>query len=226
MNGIVTSAVERYLDEFTHAQHDDPVLDEMEQRARRLSFPIVGRTVGRFLEQQAAAVGARRVFELGSGFGYSAYWFARAFGAAPDLEPAPSGAGEVICTDLDPENATEAERFLVHAGLWKHVSFHVGEAAEVLSAHDGEFDVIFCDADKERYPEHWRNAAERIRMGGIYLCDNTLWSGRVATGEETPDHPGWTEAIGEHNALVASDRRYVSSLMPLRDGVLVALRIA
>ncbi|MDQ3931573.1 MAG: class I SAM-dependent methyltransferase, partial [Actinomycetota bacterium] len=165
MNGIVTSAVERYLDEFTHAQHDDPVLDEMEQRARRLTFPIVGRTVGRFLEQQAAAVGARRVFELGSGFGYSAYWFARALEFRPDppdgVRPASPGGGEVICTDLDPENATEAERFLVHAGLWKHVSFHVGDAAEVLSAHDGEFDVIFCDADKERYPEHWRNAAGR-----------------------------------------------------------------
>lgn len=216
MNGIVTSAVERYLDEFTHAQHDDPVLDEMEQRARRLSFPIVGRTVGRFLEQQAVAVGARRVFELGSGFGYSAYWFARAV----------KGGGEVICTDLDPENASEAERFLVHAGLWKQVGFHVGDAAEVLSVHDGEFDVVFCDADKERYPEHWRNAAERIRVGGLYLCDNTLWYGRVATGEATPDHPGWTEAIREHNAMVSADRRYVSSLLPLRDGVLVALRVA
>ncbi len=215
VNGIVSTTVDRYLDEFTHAQHDDPVLDEMEQRARRLSFPIVGRTVGRFLEQQTRAISARRVIELGSGFGYSAYWFAWAVGAD----------GEVICSDLDAENATEAERFLVHAGLWERVSFHVADAADVLAAHDGEFDVVFCDADKERYPEHWRNAAERIRVGGMYLCDNTLWFGRVATGEPTPDHPGWTEAIREHNALVSADRRYVSTLLPLRDGVLVALRI-
>ncbi|MFN2556183.1 MAG: O-methyltransferase [Nitriliruptorales bacterium] len=216
MNGIVSATVDRYLDEFTHAQHDDPVLDEMEQRARRLSFPIVGRNVGRFLEQQARAIAARRVIELGSGFGYSAYWFARAVGAG----------GEVVCTDLDSENASEAERFLVHAALWDRIRFHVADAGDVLSAQDGEFDVVFCDADKERYPEHWRNAAERIRLGGVYLCDNTLWYGRVATGEPTPDHPGWTEAIREHNALVSTDRRYVSSLLPLRDGVLVALRIS
>lgn len=215
MDGIVVTAVDRYLDELTHLQHDDPVLDEMEQHARRLDFPIVGRPVGRFLELQARAVGARRVFELGSGFGYSAYWFARAVGTS----------GEVVCTDHDPENAAVAERFLTHAGLWPRVSYRVGDAAEALIATDGPFDVIFCDADKGRYPHHWRAAAERVRPGGLYLCDNTLWHGRAATGEPTPERPGWTEAIREHNRLVAEDGRFVSAVLPLRDGVLVALRV-
>ncbi|HEX2027970.1 MAG TPA: O-methyltransferase [Nitriliruptorales bacterium] len=216
MDGIVAPVVERYLDELTHLQHDDPVLDEMEQHARRLEFPIVGRAVGRFLELQARGVGARRAFELGSGFGYSAYWFARAVGVD----------GEVICTDLDPQNAAAGQRFLTHAGLWPRVSYRVGDAAEALIGTDGTFDVIFCDADKQRYPDHWRVAAERVRPGGLYLCDNTLWYGRAATGEPTPERPGWTEAIREHNRLVAEDRRFVSAVLPLRDGVLVALRVA
>jgi caffeoyl-CoA O-methyltransferase len=215
VNGIVQADVERYLEDLAHREHDHPVLDEMEQRARRTDFPYVGRTVGRLLEQQARAVAARRVFELGSGFGYSAYWFARAVG----------GEGEVVCTDLDRDNAAAAERFLAQAGLWDRIRFQVGEAGDALAAADGEFDVVFNDADKQHYPDHWRAAADRVRVGGLYLCDNALWYGRVATGQERDDDRA-TAAVAEHNRLVADDRRYVSSLLPLRDGVLVALRIA
>lgn len=216
VDGFLDETVDGYLGELLHLGHDDPVLDEMEQHALRVEFPIVGRTVGRLLEQQARAVRARRVFEIGSGFGYSAYWFALAVGEG----------GEVHCTDQDPENAGKAKELLTHAGVWDRVTFHVGEASEVLAEVDGDFDVILCDADKPRYPEHWRNASDRIRVGGLYLADNTLWYGRAATGEPTPDRPGWTEGIREHNRLVFGDSRYVSSLVPIRDGVLIALRLA
>ena len=82
-------AVESYLTELARTEHEDPVLVEMEARADEYGFPIVGRATGRFLELAARAVGARRVMELGSGYGYSAYWFARAVGLD----------GEVVCTD-------------------------------------------------------------------------------------------------------------------------------
>ena len=216
MEPIVPEAVDAYLTELAREQHEDPVLQEMEQRALRLGFPIIDRAVGRFVELQARAIGARRVFELGSGFGYSAYWFARAVGED----------GEVTCTDLDAENVSEAERLLGHAGLWERVTFHVGEAGAALAATTGDFDIIFCDADKEHYGDHWRAACERIRLGGLWICDNTLWSGRAATGEPSPDYPGSTEGIREHNRLIAQDRRYVSSIVPIRDGVMVALRIS
>lgn len=215
MDHIVDPEVERYLGELASAQHGDPVLDEMERIADERDFPIVGRTVGVLLEQWARAVGAGLVVELGSGYGYSAYWFARAVGPG----------GRVVCSDLDEGNASEAERLLGEARLWDRVEFHVGDAAGVLAGVEGEPDVIFCDADKERYPEHWRNASQRLRVGGLYICDNALWSGRAATGEPTPDRPGWTEAIVEHNELVATDDRYRSTLVPIRDGVVVALRI-
>lgn len=215
MDHIVDPRVEGYLADLAAAQHDDPVLDEMERIAEARDFPIVGRTVGHLLGLWAQAVGANRVVELGSGFGYSAYWFARAVGEG----------GTVVCSDLDEDNAAEAERVLTEARLWDRVDFRVGDAVEVLASVEGDVDVVFCDADKDRYPEHWRNAAERIRIGGVYLCDNTLWYGRAATGEPTPDRPGWTEAIVEHNQLVATDDRYISSLLPVRDGLLVALRV-
>jgi caffeoyl-CoA O-methyltransferase len=213
-SAFIDPKVMDYLTARAHQEHDHPVLGEMEERAREHGFPIVGHAVGRLLELQARAIGARRVFELGSGYGYSAYWFARAVG--PD--------GEVHCTDGDPENARLAEAYLRRAELWDRVTYRVGDAVEGLAATDGELDIVYCDIDKHGYPEAWRAAAERIRVGGLYICDNTLWDGHVATGTDREGLEGWTARIVEHNRLVAEDHRYVSTIDPIRDGVLIALR--
>lgn len=213
---IAAPEVDEYLGNLAGLEHHDDLLAEMETRAGAEGFPIVGRATGRFLEVAARAIGARRVLELGSGFGYSAYWFARAVGTD----------GEVICTDADPDNAASAENYLRRAGLWERVRYHVGDALEGLAAHDGAFDVVYCDVDKGGYPDCWHAARDRIRVGGLYLCDNVLWDGLVATGEDRDDLPGWTGAIREHNRLVAADPDYVSSIVPVRDGVTMALRIA
>jgi len=209
-------AVEQYLTDLAEVEHHDPVLEEMEARAREHRFPIIGRATGRYLELAARSVGARRVMELGSGYGYSAYWFARAVG--PD--------GEVVCTDGDPANAELAGDYLRTAGVWDRVRFRVGDAVECLAAESGEFDVVYCDVDKHGYPQAWLAARERIRVGGLWLCDNVIWSGHVATGTDREGLEGWTAAIREHNRLVAEDDRFVGSIVPIRDGVTVALRVA
>jgi predicted O-methyltransferase YrrM len=100
----------------------------------------------------------------------------------------------------------------------------VGDAVTTLRSLPGEFDVIYDDIDKEGYPEAWREARDRIRIGGLYVCDNVLWSGRVPADGEPPDD--LTEAIREHNRMIAEDERYLSTIDPTRDGLLVALRIA
>lgn len=211
---IAGPEVEAYLVELSKAQHRSEVLEEMEKRAQSQHFPIVGPAVGRFLEAAARAVGARRVMELGSGFGYSAYWFARAVGSG----------GEVICTDGNPENARDAEAYLSRAGLWDRVTYEVGDALTAMAGTEGEFDVVYCDVDKDGYPDCFRAGAERLRVGGAYLCDNTLWRGRAATGERDERFPGWVEAIREHNRLIAEDHRFVSQIVPIRDGVMFAVR--
>jgi predicted O-methyltransferase YrrM len=153
--------------------------------------------------------------ELGSGYGYSAYWFARAVG--PD--------GEVVCTDGDPENARLADGYLSTAGLWDRVRYRVGDALHGFAEETGDFDVVYCDVDKDGYPDCWRAARDRIRVGGLWLCDNTIWSGHVATATDKEGQVGVTAFIREHNRLVAEDTRYVGSLVPIRDGVMTALRI-
>jgi predicted O-methyltransferase YrrM len=153
--------------------------------------------------------------ELGSGYGYSAYWFARAVGAG----------GAVVCTDGDPGNAELAEGYLSKAGVWDRIRYRVGDALQGFAAEQGDFDIVYCDVDKDGYPDCWRAARDRIRVGGLWLCDNVIWSGRVATGAEREGLAGWTAAIREHNRLVAEDERYVGSIVPIRDGVMAALRV-
>ncbi len=210
---ITDPRIDPYLRSL-QARHDEDVLLEMEAEGERRGFPIVGRNVGVTLELLARSIGASTVFELGSGFGYSAYWFARAVG--PE--------GEVHCTDGDPENEVAAAGFLARAGLVDRIRYHVGDAVSWLADTPGTFDVVYDDIDKDGYPDAWRAACERVRLGGLYLCDNVLWSGRVPPDGDPPD--GVTDAIREHNAMIAADERFVSSILPIRDGVMVALRIA
>jgi predicted O-methyltransferase YrrM len=194
------------------ARYDDPVLAEMEAETERRGFPAVGRNVGVTLEVLARSIGARRVVELGSGFGYSAYWFARAVGED----------GEVHCTEGDPANVAQGREWLTRAGLGERVTWHTGDALTSFDEVEGELDAVFVDIDKHEYPEAWRRASARIRVGGLYLADNTLsaGSGNVLGEGEVAD------AVRAHNALIAEDERWVSTIVPTREGVLAAIRIA
>jgi predicted O-methyltransferase YrrM len=209
---IVDPRIEDYLRDLLGGEHE--IASEMEEVAD--GFPIVGRIVGVTLEVLARAVRARRVLELGSGFGYSAYWFARAVGQG----------GEVHMTDADAEKQARAADYLGRAGLADRIRSHVGEALDVFEELDGQFDVIFNDIDKTGYPEAWRRARDRIRPGGLYLCDNVLWSGRVVEGIDDEGQEDVTAAVVEHNRAVAADQGYRSTIIPTRDGVMVAVRLA
>lgn len=203
----VSAYIRRLCDRFDH-----PVLTQMEKLAEQKGFPIVGRVAGVALEVLARSVHARRVFELGSGFGFSAYWFARAVGPG----------GEVVLTDNDPQNVTLARDHLERAGLIDRCRLITADALEALEQSAGEFDVIYCDIDKDDYPRAFHLAAERLRVGGYYICDNVLWSGRVARQDQGDAR---TRAIRQHNEAVFSDGRFLTTIVPIRDGLVAALRI-
>ena len=209
----VNPAIEEYMLGLSGST-DHPVLEEMEHLAREQNFPIVGRLVGLFLETMAKSINARRVFEFGSGYGYSAYWFAKATGKQ----------GKVICSDGDGNNRVKAQQYLQAAGLWEQIEFHTGFAQEIFAQTNGEFDICYNDVDKGDYPEIWQLARERIRPGGLYIADNVLWHGRVAVDKFTDIVPGWTEAIKAHNAMIFNDAGFDSFINPTRDGVIVARR--
>ena len=186
------------------------VLTEMEDYATQHNVPIVGPAVARVLQQLAMLIGARSVFELGSAIGYSTIWWAEAVGAK----------GSVIYTDGDKKNAERARGYFARAGVAERIHIHVGDALEFLSEQKQEFDVIFNDVDKEDYPRVLRLVAPRLRKGGLFITDNVLWSGRVA--EKNPD--ARTKAILEFNRKLYDSAEYYTTLLPIRDGLAVALK--
>lgn len=212
-----TSPVSPLIEEYMHgllSTTDHPVLNEMEALAQLNNFPIVGRIVGVFLETQARMINAKRVFEFGSGYGYSAYWFAKAVG----------DDGQVICSEADYLNKDKAQQYLSAAGLWQRVDFRAGMAQELFAQTDGLFDICYNDVDKGDYPEVWLLAKDRIRPGGLYIADNVLWRGRVAAQHYQDVFQGWTEAIRAHNLMIFNDPYFDTFINPSRDGVLVARR--
>lgn len=206
---IVDPAMTQYMEQLA-AVDDEPVLLEMEALAKEKEFPIIGRLCGQVLELLARSIGASRIFEMGSGYGYSAYWFARATG----------DFGEIHLTDTDEQNRDRALDFLERAGHLAPIEFHVSDAFSALEGTEGLFDIVYCDIDKGDYPEAWERGKARVRVGGLYICDNMLWSGRVAAPEDT-----WSEAIDRTNRLITSDPDWRSTIIPTRDGVIAALRI-
>ncbi len=189
----------------------DPILQEMHDLARERHFPIIGPEVGRFCRQTAMMIGAKRIFEMGSGFGYSTLWFAR--GAGP--------GGKVWHTDGDPANSELARSFLSRAGVADRVDFQVGDARDILERTPGTFDVIFCDIDKDQYPSAFGLIRDRVRPGGAVIIDNLIWSGLVAAG----DNARSTQGVAEYIRLMWEDDRFLSSLLPIRDGVGFSLRV-
>jgi caffeoyl-CoA O-methyltransferase len=206
---IFQEPVRNYL--YQLGQVDHPVLREMQAYGESRNFPIVNCEVGRVLYQLTVLSRAKRVFELGSGFGYSTLWFALAL---------PPG-GLVHHTDGDPENTKLAHHFFKKAGLLKKVRFHTGDAIESLNKTPGNFDVYYCDIDKDGYPDAYRAIAKRAKPGNLVLTDNLLWSGKVAG----PNPDTTTGAILEYTRLFWNDRRFASSMLPIRDGVGFHLRL-
>jgi caffeoyl-CoA O-methyltransferase len=189
----------------------EPVLQEMEDYASKHDIPIVGPAVARVLQQLALAINAKTVFELGSAIGYSTIWWAQAVGEN----------GRVIYTDGDPKNAERARGYFERAGVSNRITLHTGDALEVLSEQKQQFDVIFNDVDKEDYPRVLRLISPRLRKGGLFITDNVLWSGRVA--EKNPKESR-TKAILEFNRLLYSSGDFYTTILPIRDGLAVALK--
>jgi predicted O-methyltransferase YrrM len=206
---ITNPEIEKYIK--TMVSTNDEVLNEMYDYAIENRFPIIGPMVGPFLRQLAIITKAENILELGSGFGWSAYWFA---GGTPDN-------GKIICTDGEASNKTRAMDYLKRGGFDHKVEFHVGNSLELVKEFNGPFDIILNDIDKEGYPEAFDLALPRLRKGGIFITDNVLWSGRILA--EKPDKT--SKAILEFNEKLFNTDGILSSIIPIRDGLGMAVKL-
>ena len=189
----------------------DSVLHEMERLAQEKNFPIVGPLVGRLCYQMVRLVEARRVFEMGSGFGYSAYWMALAL---PEN-------GKIICTERSEENIKRAEKFFQEGGQAEKVEFRHGDALEIIQTLEGQFDVILNDIDKRLYPQSLDLIVPRLRTGGLLITDNILWHGRVLEKSQDPD----TEGVVKYTKWLFDSKELWTTIIPLRDGLALSLKL-
>ena len=206
---IVFPDIEDWLERLETTR--DTVLLDMERQATVQDFPIVGPLVGRMICLLARSVGAKRILELGSGYGYSAYWFARAL---PE-------DGELILTETSLRQSDQAKEYFRQGGVKCRVQFLVGDAFEIIDQLSGNFDIIFNDVDKTQYPLAFHRAVPRVRPGGYFISDNMLWGGRVVQGAEHPTTQGVLELI----RLLFQAPNLYTTLLPIRAGVSVSLKL-
>jgi len=205
---IVNPEIERYLESLLPPR--DAVLAEMETVAARRNIPIVGPVVARVLAQLVMISGAKRIFELGSAIGYSTVWLARAAG---------SGA-EVHYADGSAANAREAREYFERAGVASVIHVHVGDALASLSQTLGDFDFIFNDVDKTGYPAVLATVPARLKRGGMFVTDNTLWHERVLDPQEASDR-----AVVEFDRKLYESAQFFTTLLPIRDGLTVSVKL-
>jgi predicted O-methyltransferase YrrM len=191
----------------------DAVVKEMEAYAAEHRVPIIGPAVARLLALLVQVSGATRIFEMGSAIGYSTIWLARAAGTK----------AKVFYTDGNPENARRAQEHFRKAGVAKRINVQVGDALELVKKTPGKFDFIFNDINKHQYPDALRAALPKLQRGGLFVTDNTLWSGKAAqpAGAEDKD----TRGVQEFNRLVYASKELFPVLIPLRDGVTVCRKL-
>jgi caffeoyl-CoA O-methyltransferase len=210
MTSIIDPLIESYL--MKMVPDDDPLLTAMEVKAKETGLPIVDRLVGRFLYLLTCLKQPALVVELGSGFGYSAYWFARAL----------CDRGKVVLTDYSEENIAYARKLFIEAGFFERAEFRVGDALRVGREYEN-IDLLFIDIDKYQYPEAISTMLPGLAQNALVVADNALWHGKVAEKGAPPDSE--TYGISRFNDFMYRHKSFFTSIVPLRDGVLLAYKL-
>lgn len=159
------------------------------------------------------------MFEFGSGFGYSAYWFARSL---PE-------DGELVLPGLDSEKLDRAREYLDRGGYLDQVTLEAGDAIETIERYDGPFDIVLIDNEKDRYCEAFESVREKVPSGGLITTDNAMISSYVyfddlltlAKGQEVDTHEN-THGVAEYLETVTNDPAFETVVLPLGEGVAVS----
>lgn len=210
MSFLVDEPVEAYAE--AHTTPPDPLLAELAGETRAtMSAPqmLTGTIEGRFLELLVHASGAKRILEIGTFTGYSALSMAAAL---PE-------DGRIDTLDIEPRHAEVAQRYFDRSPHGSKITLHLGPALESIGKLEGEFDLVFVDADKGGYDAYYEAVLPRLSARGLIAIDNTLWSGRVLDPQDED-----TRKIAALNDKLAADERVVAVQLTVRDGVTLVRR--
>ncbi len=198
-NSTDESAVLQYINRQTHANVLMP---------RMLSGHLQGNT----LALLAYLMQPTYILEVGTYTGYSAICLAQ--GLQPN--------GKLYTIDCNEELADFVRENIAKANLSSQIELLVGKGLEVIpTLPDVLFDLVFIDADKLNYSNYYDAVFDKVRIGGIIIADNVLWSGKVVTESTDKD----TQAMKDYNTKIQNDSRVQNTLLPIRDGLMVARKI-
>ena len=204
--------LERYVTELFAPE--DPVLAAIRARHDTLRLPPIhiSPDEGKLLYVLLRAVAAARVLELGSLAGYSGVWLARALTAR----------GTLLTVEKDPRHAELARRAYAEAAVAERVRLIEGDALDVLPTLTPGFDAVFVDADKAPLAQYFEWSLRLLRPGGLLLCDNAFFHGAVV---DPADNSAEAAGVRAFNRLAATDPRVVAAVAPIRDGLVIGVKV-
>lgn len=217
MDDFIPEATRRFVSLV--GPEPDETQRTMAAHADEVSFPIIGASVGGVLAAIARLTGAERVFEFGSGFGYSASWFAR--GMADDTE--------LILTEVDVDELDLAREFLDAGGYPQSFRFEHGDAVEVVDRHAGPFDIVLIDHEKRRYVEGFERVREKVAPGGAIVADNMMrgplrFEDVLAGLEGEPIDDTETAGVVGYLDRLRSDPAFTTVVLPMGSGIALSVR--
>lgn len=208
---FLSEALQHYIEEHTTQESDLLKKINRDTHAQVLmSRMLSGQVQGRFLSMMSKLVKPKTILEIGTYTGYSAICLAEG------LQP----SGKLITIDVNEELESRVRKYFDESGFGDKIDFKIGDARKIIPTLTETLDLVFIDADKENYSVYFDLVIDKVSSGGLILADNVLWSGKVV--EPKPDKD--TKAIIEFNKKVQNDPRVQNVLMPLRDGVMMALK--
>lgn len=211
---FLPEAIEEYANRFTtHEPESLSALSRDTQAHVLMPRMLSGHLQGRFLSMISRMLQPELILEIGTYTGYSALCLAEGL----------SENGMLHTIDINEELETMATSYFAKTGKEKQITMHIGNALELIPSLKGEFDLVFIDADKENYVNYFNLVINRIRKGGIIIADNVLWSGHVLKKTEEMDEE--TRGLIQYAETVNADTRVMNVLLPVRDGLMLSLKL-
>ncbi len=207
---IVSSEIQNYAEAHTSAESG--LLTELLEKTygeRADKSMLSGFYQGRLLAMFSKMLAPRRILEIGTFMGYSALCLAE--GLQDD--------GKIITLDIEPETNEVAKEFWARTPLYSRIESYLGNALDIIPMLGETFDLVFIDADKPNYANYYDLIFPHLKIGGVILADNVLWSGNVLDPKTNDDEN--TVALDEFNKKIQADERVSNILFAVRDGLMI-----
>lgn len=205
--------IQEYI--LAHSIPESYLLSELQRQTHlKILRPrmLSGHLQGRMLAMFSKMIQPSYIFEIGTFTGYSAICLSEGL----------ASGGQLITCDNNDEIESFARTFLERSPKSSQITFHIGDAVELLRAGNKMFDLIFIDGDKRQYPEYYEAALPYLNKGGYIIADNVLWNGKVVDPEMKKDD--YTRGVQQFNTMIQEDSRVENIILPVRDGLMVARR--